>query len=365
MATNFPVDKDEAATTGGESLPAAGTELSDTLSGHPSHAVMHENVGDAIIATQTKVGIGSSAPVANTVLTGTGSGESAWSTVSAGMIGDDQVTEAKLAAGIPGVNAAGTQDTSGNATTASKWATARTLTVNGDMTGDVSIKGDADMTLTLEADLEAADIPNLSAGKITTDTLHADRIPNLSADKITADTFHINRIPDIGASKIDAGTFGAGNYTFPSNLTVSGGLTLGGRDLGEIVPFTPSWDNVSGSWQSNTGYYAYVKDLVYISVEAELSASTSVNNTIRLHLPVTGSDTHQSANGMMQVQLFDSNENKYYQGMTVPYTTSKVEVRYNIVVGNEIFGQPANGTGPFTWADGDKILISGIYRAGT
>jgi len=97
MATNFPADKDDATTTGGESLPAAGTELSDTLSGHPSHAVMHENVGDAIIATQTKVGTGSSAPAADTVLTGTGSGTSSWSTVSTGMIGDDQVTQAKMA----------------------------------------------------------------------------------------------------------------------------------------------------------------------------------------------------------------------------------------------------------------------------
>ena len=97
MATNFPGDKDDASTTGGNNLPAAGTELSDTLSGHPSHAVMHENVGDAIIATQTKVGTGSSAPAADTVLTGTGSGTSSWSTVSTGMIGDDQVTQAKMA----------------------------------------------------------------------------------------------------------------------------------------------------------------------------------------------------------------------------------------------------------------------------
>lgn len=38
---------------------------------------------------------------------------------------------------------------SGNATTASSWATARTLTVNGACTGSVSIKGDGAMTLTL------------------------------------------------------------------------------------------------------------------------------------------------------------------------------------------------------------------------
>lgn len=37
----------------------------------------------------------------------------------------------------------------GNSTTASSWVTARTLTVNGSQTGSVSVKGNADMTLTL------------------------------------------------------------------------------------------------------------------------------------------------------------------------------------------------------------------------
>lgn len=97
MATNFPASADDATTVGGDNLPAAGTELSDTLSGHPSHAVMHENVGDAIQAVEAKVGTGSSAPAADTVLTGTGSGTSSWSTVSTDMIGDDQVTQAKMA----------------------------------------------------------------------------------------------------------------------------------------------------------------------------------------------------------------------------------------------------------------------------
>ena len=96
MATNFPSSADDAATVGGDSLPAAGTALSATGSGHPSHSDLHENVGDAVQAVEAKVGTGSSAPAANTVLTGTGSGTSGWATVSTAMIGDDQVTAAKI-----------------------------------------------------------------------------------------------------------------------------------------------------------------------------------------------------------------------------------------------------------------------------
>lgn len=51
----------------------------------------------------------------------------------------------------------------GNATTATKWASPTTLTVNGDMTGSVVFDGsDTTETLTLTADLEAGDIPTLS-----------------------------------------------------------------------------------------------------------------------------------------------------------------------------------------------------------
>ena len=97
MATNFPTSADDATTVGGDSLPAAGTALSDSTAGHPSHSDLHENVGDAVQAVEAKVGTGASTPAANTVLTGTGSGTSGWATVSTAMIGDTQVTTAKLA----------------------------------------------------------------------------------------------------------------------------------------------------------------------------------------------------------------------------------------------------------------------------
>ena len=43
-----------------------------------------------------------------------------------------------------------TQDTSGNAATASKWSTARTITLAGDAAGSISIDGSANKTLTVE-----------------------------------------------------------------------------------------------------------------------------------------------------------------------------------------------------------------------
>ena len=97
MATNFPTSADDATTVGGDSLPAAGTALSDSTAGHPSHSDLHENVGDAVQAVEAKIGTGSSTPAANTVLTGTASGTSGWATVDTAMISTDAVTGAKIA----------------------------------------------------------------------------------------------------------------------------------------------------------------------------------------------------------------------------------------------------------------------------
>ena len=49
---------------------------------------------------------------------------------------------------LPGVSTAGSQSTTGNAATSSRWASARTITLAGDLSGSVSIRGDANVTLT-------------------------------------------------------------------------------------------------------------------------------------------------------------------------------------------------------------------------
>ena len=75
------------------------------------------------------------------------------------------------------------------------------LTVNG-----VSISSDGGGGGGGGGNLTESDIPNLSANKITTDTLGADRIPNLSANKITTDTLGQDRIPNLSANKITSDT---------------------------------------------------------------------------------------------------------------------------------------------------------------
>ena len=74
MATNYPGSLD---TSTQQPSPSASTEMDD--SGF-EHDVVHANHSGAIIAVETKIGTGASTPVANSVLGGTGSGTSAWTT---------------------------------------------------------------------------------------------------------------------------------------------------------------------------------------------------------------------------------------------------------------------------------------------
>lgn len=76
----FPTTLDD-----GTSLP---TPSASNATNSPSHAGLHGSVNTAVIAVETKLGIGASTPVVSRLLFGTGTGTSAWT----------QLTSAQLAA---------------------------------------------------------------------------------------------------------------------------------------------------------------------------------------------------------------------------------------------------------------------------
>lgn len=345
MATNFPTSADDATTVGGDSLPAAGTALSDSTEGHPSHSDLHENVGDAVQAIEAKVGTGSSTPAANTVLTGTASGTSGWATVDTAMISADAVTGAKIA--DDAIDSEHYTDGS-----IDRVHLAADI-IDGTKLADDAVDSEHYVDGSIDRVHLAADI--VDGTKIADDSIDSEHYVDGSID-----TAHLAD-DAVTAAKIADGAVGNDQLIDAPTFT---GITLGGQDLGEIETFPVNWTNLSGTFESVGAYYAYIKDMVYVSIEAELSASTGIGD-LRVDLPVAGSDTHQAANGMLQVQLFDSDTNKYYQGMTTPVDSNTVQIRYNIVDGSTIFGQPIGSSAPFTWGDGDKILITGFYRVGS
>lgn len=95
MATNFPSFLDDGSTVGDGTNPGAAEALSSTT-GQPVHSGLHQNVGLALTAIESKLGTGASTAADGKVLTGTGSGTSGWAEVATDMIADDAVTAAKI-----------------------------------------------------------------------------------------------------------------------------------------------------------------------------------------------------------------------------------------------------------------------------
>lgn len=77
MATDFPGAVDTSKLTN----PSASNNTNN-----PSHSGLHANANDAIKAVETKLGTGSSTPVSNTLLVGTGSGASTWQALTSAQL---------------------------------------------------------------------------------------------------------------------------------------------------------------------------------------------------------------------------------------------------------------------------------------
>ena len=87
----YPSDLDTDSEIGGGSIPAAVDATNS-----PSHSSIHQLLGNAVQAVESKLGTGDSTAADGKVLTGTGTGTSGWAEVATAMIADDAVTAAKI-----------------------------------------------------------------------------------------------------------------------------------------------------------------------------------------------------------------------------------------------------------------------------
>jgi hypothetical protein len=110
-------------------------------------------------------------------------------------------------------------------------------------------------------DLDAAEIPNLSANKITSDTLADARVPDLNTSKITAGTLSDARLPANALnSNIDLTNLSASNLTsgtladarFPSTLPAISGANLTNLPGGNNTPSFLAYKSASDGIQTNS-----------------------------------------------------------------------------------------------------------------
>lgn len=185
----------------------------------------------AAIAAIT-IGNGTQTVTAGSYLTGGGSFTANQTSDSSVTLAVD-ATSANTASKVVARDASGnfsagtiTAALSGNASTATKWATARTITLGGDLTGNVSIDGSGDVTLTatvaansvaLGTDTTGNYVADVTAGNYITKSGTAGEgwSPTIAVDATSANT----------ASKVVArdasGNFSAGTITATLNGNAS------------------------------------------------------------------------------------------------------------------------------------------------
>jgi hypothetical protein len=121
-------------------------------------------------------------------------------------------------------------DTTGNAATASAWATARTLSLGGDLGGSVSLDGSADATLT--ATIQSGSVEN---------SMLANSTVTLAADTGSNDPVALGETLTISGTANEIETAAAGgnqvtiglpnNVTIGNNLNVTNDLTVSSGDV--------------------------------------------------------------------------------------------------------------------------------------
>jgi hypothetical protein len=154
--------------------------------------------------------------------------------------------------------------------------------------------------------IDAANIPNLNASKITAGTLGTARIPDLAASKITSGTLGDARIPSLAASKITSGTFDAARIpnistdkltsgTLPVGRGGTGATTLAGAGIvltsgAQTIAGTKTFSNeviingnltVSGNQTTKNSEVVLIEDNI-ITLNSNESGSPSEDSGIEV-----------------------------------------------------------------------------------
>ena len=267
MATNYPTSLD---TSSEQPSPGAATEMDDAGF---EHDVVHTNHSGAIIALETKVGIGSSTPVTNSVLAGSAAGVSGWtSTPTLSSVTADLV---------------GNADTATLASTATALATARNINgVAFDGTGDITVAAAAGTLTgaTLASGVTASSLT--SVGTLTGLTVSgACDVDEVRADNgsSTDPSFTFTSDQDTGVYLQSGGAMAFATAGSKRFLIYSGGLRM----------------NVNGSagtpgihWEGDTDTGIYVGTANQLSLTSGGTTSlTTTGNTVVTATPSTGTTT--------------------------------------------------------------------------
>lgn len=149
------------------------------------------------------------------------------------------------------------------------------------------------------------------------------------------------------------------------------GATLQASQLNSIgeseTDWTPTFQTgVTVGNGTVSGTYQRVNDFVIAQGSFELGSTSAITGDVRVDVPISASGSHELSVGTTCI-LRDQSAGREYQGAALTFSGSAVRLR---VLKRDsstdfIFAAAINSTNPMTWASGDRIQWTSVYRVGS
>lgn len=127
--------------------------------------------------------------------------------------------------------------------------------------------------------------------------------------------------------------------------------------LGETVSYTPTWTNLTVGNGTVTAFYLQIQDMVYVEVQLVFGSTTAITGPVSFTPPITATTAVQGITGNVYFSKVGSNP---FAGLIIFNTT--IGLRPLTVSGTSVSSTATSSTVPFTWATGDGIKYTGMYR---
>jgi len=151
----------------------------------------------------------------------------------------------------------------------------------------------------------------------------------------------------------------------------SGGAILNASDLNSIgeseTDWTPTFSTgVTVGNGTVSGTYQRINDLIVVQGSFELGSTSAITGDVRVDLPVDASGSFELSVGTT-CMLRDQSAGREYQGAALTFSGSQVRLRVlqRDTGNNYVFAAAISSSNPMTWATGDRIQWTQIYRVGS
>ena len=130
-------------------------------------------------------------------------------------------------------------------------------------------------------------------------------------------------------------------------------LGTGAGTIGEWTTFTPSWTNLTVGNGTQSFVYAQVNDVVFVQGRLTFGTTTAFTSTfIRMASPVS-----TFAGNMLGHVLLREASVATRIGV-IQESGNEALIQYHSVAGSVVNAANVNATNPFTWGNGDYIMIT-------